>query len=50
MLIENEATFINALKMDLNKPIQESIMAEIDFLKNDIIGILRNIKAWTKDL
>ena len=29
--------------------IKESIMAEIDFLKNDIIGLLRHIKQWTKD-
>ena len=30
-------------------PLQESIMAEIDFLKNEIIGLLRHIKQWTKD-
>ena len=33
MLVENEATFISALKADLNKPVQETIMAEIDFLR-----------------
>jgi len=49
MLVENEATFISALKADLNKPVQETIMAEIDFLRNDIIGLLREIDDWTKD-
>lgn len=49
MLVENESTFVAALKTDLNKPLQESIMTEIDFLRNDIISILRNIKSWTKD-
>ena len=49
MLVENESTFVAALKTDLNKPLQESIMTEIDYLRNDIIAILRNIKTWTKD-
>ena len=49
MLVENENTFVAALKTDLNKPLQESIMTEIDYLRNDIISILRNIKIWTKD-
>jgi len=49
MLEENEQVFLDALKADLNKPFQESVIAEIDFMKNDIIGILRNIKDWTRD-
>merc|ERR1712107_726756 len=49
LLIEQEEILLSALKSDLNKPTQESIMAEIDFLKNDIIGLLRHIKQWTKD-
>merc|ERR1719483_71037 len=49
MLVENESTFVAALKTDLNKPLQESIMTEIDFLRNDVIAILRNINTWTKD-
>ena len=49
MLVENEETFLAALKKDLNKPLQESIMAEIDFLRNEVISILRNINTWTKD-
>jgi len=49
MLDENEQVFVDALKSDLNKPLQETILAEIDFIKNDIIGILRNIRKWTAD-
>ena len=49
MLVENESIFLEALKTDLNKPKQEAFMAEIDFLKNDIISIKRNIREWTKD-
>jgi len=49
MLVENEATFLAALKSDLNKPTQDACMGEIDFLKNDVISILRHIREWTKD-
>lgn len=49
MLVENEAAFISALKSDLNKPVQETIMAELDFLRNDVIGLLRHIDEWTQD-
>ena len=33
MLVENESVFLSALKSDLNKPAQDSYMAEIDFLR-----------------
>lgn len=49
MLVEQEAVLLAALKADLNKPTQESIMGEIDFLKNDIIGLLRHLKDWMAD-
>ena len=48
MLVENEEVFCEALRSDLRKPKQESYMSEIDMLKNDVIGILRHIKEWTK--
>ena len=47
--MENEARFLAALKSDLNKPQQDSFIGEIDFLKNDVISLLRHIKDWTKD-
>ena len=49
MLTENEDVFLAALKSDLNKPLMESCMSEIDMLKNDVIGILRHIEEWTRD-
>jgi len=49
MLTEHEATFIEALKQDLNKPLQDAIVSEIDFLKNEVISLLRNIDSWSKD-
>jgi len=49
LLDENEDVLLEALKKDLNKPKQESYMSEIDYLRNDIISILRNIRDWTKD-
>jgi len=48
MLVENEAALLSALKTDLNKPQQEAVMAEIDFCRNEILGLLRNIRAWTR--
>jgi len=49
MLVENESVFLSALKSDLNKPAQDSYMAEIDFLRNDVISLLRHIDEWTQD-
>jgi len=49
MLTENEEVFLSALKADLNKPVQDSIISEVDFLKNDVIGLLRNIDTWTQE-
>ena len=48
MLVENEAALLSALKTDLNKPQQEAVMGEIDFCRNEILGLLRNIRAWTR--
>ena len=49
MLVDNEAKWLAALKSDLNKPYQESCLSEIDFLKNEVISLRRNIRAWAKD-
>ncbi|XP_023336921.1 aldehyde dehydrogenase, dimeric NADP-preferring [Eurytemora carolleeae] len=49
MMIENEQCFIDALKSDLNKPVQDTILAEIDYVKNDCISLIRNIHKWTAD-
>jgi len=49
MLVENEDRFLEALKSDLNKPVQDSVMAEIEYIRNDIISLIRNIKKWSAD-
>ena len=49
MLVDNEAKWLAALKSDLNKPYQESCLSEIDFLKNELISLRRNIRTWAKD-
>lgn len=49
MYEENEDLFNDALHKDLRKPKWESVSTEINFLKNDIIGCLRDIEEWTKE-
>lgn len=50
MYEENESIFLAALKSDLGKPPMESFAGELEFLKNDVIGALRHIDQWTKDI
>ena len=49
MLVENENQWLAALKSDLNKPYQESCLSELDFVKNDVISLCRNIRDWSQD-
>jgi len=46
---ENEEKFVAAMKQDLRKPRQESVMLEIEFVRNDTRGCINNIHEWTKD-
>nr|XP_045622453.1 aldehyde dehydrogenase, dimeric NADP-preferring-like isoform X3 [Procambarus clarkii]XP_045622455.1 aldehyde dehydrogenase, dimeric NADP-preferring-like isoform X3 [Procambarus clarkii]XP_045622456.1 aldehyde dehydrogenase, dimeric NADP-preferring-like isoform X3 [Procambarus clarkii] len=48
MYEENEAAFCTALAKDLNKPKQESILLELNLLKDDIRHILARIDGWVK--
>lgn len=48
LLDENEAQFVEALKLDLKKPRFESIMTEVDFVLNDIRSALNNLDAWMR--
>ena len=50
MYDENVEIFTEALHKDLRKPKWESVAAEIENNKNDILGCLREIKEWTKDV
>ncbi len=40
--------FVEALRLDLNKPRQESITAEIDNTMSDALKAAAALKAWTK--
>ena len=48
MVDENKAEFCEALRKDLNKPEQETIIMELGLLKNSITHALANIDSWTK--
>nr|ACO12663.1 Aldehyde dehydrogenase, dimeric NADP-preferring [Lepeophtheirus salmonis] len=49
MFDEQEDVFVSALKQDLGKPKQESILMEIKFTQNLTIEAVRNIDKWVKD-
>ncbi|TRY77366.1 hypothetical protein TCAL_06953 [Tigriopus californicus] len=46
LLIENETLLCDALYRDLHKSRMESMGSEVDFVKNDIIGALRDLDEW----
>lgn len=46
LLIENEILLCDALYRDLHKSRMESMGSELDFVKNDIIGALRDLDEW----
>ncbi|RWS25921.1 Aldehyde dehydrogenase family 3 member B1-like protein [Leptotrombidium deliense] len=48
LLVENENVFVDALKQDLKKPNFETIMTELEVVKNEITGMLMNIDSWSK--
>ena len=48
-ITDYQDALIEALKQDLGKPVFESFISEIDWCKNDIIFITKNLKTWMKD-
>lgn len=48
MYEENGTEMENALAADLRKSKQESHILEIEFLKNDLRGLLYNLEEWAK--
>ena len=48
LLVENENSWLTALKKDLNKPAVEAYASEIGLLLNEIDFILKNINNWMK--
>ena len=45
---ENSDLFVEAIGKDLRKPKWESLSTEINFLKNDVVGCLREVRSWVK--
>ena len=50
MYEENHQEMANALAADLKKHKQEAYLLEIDFLKNDLTGLINNLREWTKPM
>ena len=48
-IVDNEAALVAALKQDLGKSEYESYSTEIDWVKNDIIFINKNLHKWAAD-
>ncbi|PQE26334.1 hypothetical protein CJF30_00001091 [Rutstroemia sp. NJR-2017a BBW] len=48
-LDDNTDAIVEACKSDLGKPAFETSIAEVDWLKNDIIFVCDNLKKWMKD-
>lgn len=45
---ENENAIMNALHSDLRKSRQESIVMEIEYLRNDVKNTIANLKEWMR--
>lgn len=45
-LIDNSDAIIEACKQDLHKPAYETILSELDWVKNDIVYVTRNLEKW----
>jgi beta-apo-4'-carotenal oxygenase len=48
-LVDNEAAIVEACTQDLGKPTYETYISEIDWLKNDIVFVTKNLAKWMKD-
>lgn len=45
---ENEDAMCNALAKDLHKSRQESMVNEVEYLRNDVRGLIMNLKTYAK--
>jgi aldehyde dehydrogenase (NAD+) len=48
MLEENEDAFIEALRLDLGKPMVEGFITDLAFTTSEIALMLKNLKKWNK--
>lgn len=46
---DNEDALVEACKQDLGKPSYETYISEIDWCKNDIVFVTKNLATWMKD-
>ena len=49
MFEDHEEEWIDALYKDLRKPRAESVLGELDICKSEIITMVNNLDAWSKD-
>lgn len=48
-IVDHEAAIVEACKRDLGKSTYETYLTEIDWCKNDIIFMTKNLAKWMKD-
>ncbi|KAI9788396.1 MAG: hypothetical protein M1816_006921 [Peltula sp. TS41687] len=48
-LKDNEEALVEACRLDLGKSTFESYVSEVDWCKNDIIFVTKNLQKWAKD-
>ncbi|KAH8685662.1 Aldehyde/histidinol dehydrogenase [Tricladium varicosporioides] len=48
-LVDNSDAIIEACRLDLGKPEYETYTSELDWCKNDIIFVTKNLAKWMKD-
>jgi beta-apo-4'-carotenal oxygenase len=46
---DNEDALVEACMKDLGKPTYETYISEIDWCKNDIVFVTKNLEKWAKD-
>jgi len=49
LLDENASVFASALAKDLHKPEQEALSMELEYVRNDVRGVLNNFEDWVQD-
>jgi len=49
MMDEQADLFVSALDKDLRKPAQEAIITEVDYVRNDVRGVINHFDDWTQD-
>lgn len=48
-IVDNSEALVEACKQDLGKPSFETYLSEIDWCKNDIMFVTKNLAKWMKD-